>query len=94
MSGESQPFDPQRSCFGKTRYPTEETANAVAAKCFAERGTWLRVYRCDVPACAGGYHLTHHRALPPPKAGWRPPAKSKRQEAFERREQRRRRRSR
>jgi hypothetical protein len=71
---------------------------AVAADCYAKRGTYLRAYRCDVEGCMFGWHLTHVDALPPPELAtrWRPPAKSQRtiarEERAERREWRRRRR--
>ena len=79
--------EPERSCRLKHRYGSEADANAVAAKCFARRGTWLRAYQCDE---CGGWHLTHTDALPPANANWRPPAKSQRQIARERRGRRRR----
>lgn len=61
---------PERSCRIKHRYSTRADAHHVAAKCYAERGHWLRVYECD--ECRG-WHLTHQDALPDP--GWRPPAR-------------------
>lgn len=73
--------DPARSCFGKVRYPDEAIANGVAAQCYRERRTWLRVYACTD---CGGFHLTKQNALPPANANWSPPKKSARQHAIER----------
>ena len=92
MDGAS-PIDPARSCFGKTRYGDQQTANDVAAKCYAERRVVLRVYACD--AGCGGFHLTKTNALEAAqRPGWRPPEKSQRQKAREQRGRERRRRGR
>ena len=72
--------DPERSCFGKRRYYTEGKAHLAATRAYELRGTWCRVYACDV--CAG-WHLTHQQALPPPGKSWRPPAPSRAEAAFE-----------
>lgn len=75
-------FDPEIACHRKHRYGTEEAAHAIAADCFAARGTWLRVYACTT---CSGFHLTSKNAEPPPTANWAPPAKSQRQIAADRR---------
>lgn len=65
--------DPQRACFGKKRYSTEDIAATVAANCFEQRGVRLRVYRCDYASC-GGYHLSSKGVahdVVEPKPGWR-----------------------
>ncbi len=67
--------DVLRACHGKKRYGSEETANAVAADCYRERGTWLRVYACS--SC-GGYHLTKTNAGPEDPSRWREPRVSQR----------------
>ncbi len=74
------PPEPERSCYEKARYATEEIAQGVAAACYERRGHWLRVYACEE---CGGFHLTHLGALPRER-NWRPPAKSARQLAWER----------
>lgn len=84
-----QPVDEQRSCHGKKRYADAEVANAVAAKCYAERGEYLRVYPCEL---CGGHHLTHVRVEV--RDGWRPPRPSQRAAALQRQQSRRRRRGR
>lgn len=82
-----------RSCSGKNRYDSEQSARRTAAKVYAQRRVWLRAYACT-EGC-GGYHLTHVDAKPPPiAANLRPPAKSMRQEARERNRRRDRRRRR
>lgn len=83
--------DAARSCFGKTRYSDESIANGVAASCYRERGTWLRVYACTE---CGGFHLTKQNAMPPANANWRPPRKSERQHRIDRERTYRRRRGR
>lgn len=65
---------PERACRAKKRYAPESDAHRVAAKCFAERGEWLRVYACD--ECQG-WHLTSMGAQPRPE--WRPPERPARE---------------
>jgi hypothetical protein len=48
-------IDPERSCYGKHRYPTEKDARRVRHKRREASGVELRVYPCYV---CGGYHLT------------------------------------
>lgn len=71
--------DAQRSCYGKTRYPSEEAATSVSTSCYYERGARLRVYACTE---CGGYHLTK-TDVAPVKPGFRPPRLSQRAEAQE-----------
>lgn len=59
---------PERACRSKRRYCPEAEAHRAAARCFAERGDWLRVYAC---ADCQGWHLTSVNAEPSPE--WRPP---------------------
>lgn len=61
---------PERSCRSKHRYSTRADALHVAAKCYADRGHWLRAYECE--ECRG-WHLTHLGAKPE-NPSWRPPA--------------------
>lgn len=50
-----------KSCMGKRRYKSPESAFSVAWKAMQERGTPLRIYYC--PLCNGGYHLTRRPGL-------------------------------
>jgi hypothetical protein len=81
----------EQSCARKTRYATEDRANAVAIQCWHERSTWLRAYSCTF---CGGFHLTRSNAPPRMKPGWRLPKISERQENTMRNERQRRRRRR
>jgi uncharacterized protein YlaI len=67
---------PEGSCRTKRRYPTETTANVIAADAFRLRGHELRAYLCD--ECQG-WHLTHRDARLKP--GWRPPEPSRAEKA-------------
>lgn len=79
MTANYQPIpNLERSCRGKNRYATEEMANSVAAKCFADHGDIVRVYPCHEDGGCGGFHLTSRDAEPRP--GWRPPELSRRQQ--------------
>lgn len=67
-----------RSCGTKSRYSTEEIANAVAIRCWQDRGADLRAYSCEL--CGGGWHLTKRGAQPRMREGWREPKISERQQ--------------
>lgn len=68
---------PERSCFEKRSYPSEETAETaekVANHVWCERRVSLRVYFCD--RCAL-WHLTKQGAPVREKPGFRPPLRSR-----------------
>jgi len=62
------------SCARKNRYPTEEVARRIAARCEVQRGEVLRVYWCGL--CLG-YHLTREAAALPAEAAPPPEAPAK-----------------
>jgi hypothetical protein len=85
----SATVDPERSCFGKRSYTSEQTGEEVANYVWLERHVSLRVYFCDV--CLQ-WHLTKLGAPNRVKPGFHAPLRTWRErQAFNEKQGRRRR---